>query len=266
MQEPFPEVYTQFITNIILLAALVSAMVLLVLYFKKSKNVQLKEMERMKVLFEKELAQTQLEIQEEIMKDISMEIHDNIGQVMLLSKINLSMLESMEYTEEATQLVKETKQILTKAIEDISALSRSMHPERIAELGVASVIADQLNMLANKGLFQVQINNLLPDDGQELDRSIQLVIFRMYQEITKNILKHAEATLVKFQIEKKEDHLLVLISDNGKGFDQENNKQDKLNTGIGMKSLQARAALLNGTVTISSELTKGTTVSIFIPV
>jgi signal transduction histidine kinase len=121
-------------------------------------------------------------------------------------------------------------------------------------------------MLANKGLFQVQINNLLPDDGQELDRSIQLVIFRMYQEITKNILKHAEATLVKFQIEKKEDHLLVLISDNGKGFDQENNKQDKLNTGIGMKSLQARAALLNGTVTISSELTKGTTVSIFIPV
>lgn len=265
MQESFPEVYTQFITNIILLATLVSALVLLVLYFKKNKNIQLKEMERMKVLFEKELAQTQLEIQEEIMKDISMEIHDNIGQVMLLSKINLSMLESMDSPKEANELVKETKQILTKAIEDISALSRSMHPERIAELGVASVITDQLNMLAKKGLFQVEINNLLPDDGQELDRSIQLVIFRMYQEITKNILKHAEATLVKFHIEKKEGYVVVIISDNGKGFDQENNLQDKQNTGIGMKSLQARAALLKGNVTISSELTKGTTVSIMIP-
>lgn len=265
MPEKFPEVYTQFVANIILATVLVISMIVLILFFKKRKTRQIREMEQMKTLFEKELVQTQLEIQEEILKNISLEIHDNIGQVMMLSRINITLLQSMPLPQGGSELVEETKQLMTKALEDITELSRSMHSERITEIGVVNAISQQLVILSQKGLFTIKIENQLSEIKLLLGKESQLVIFRMFQEISKNILKHAEATEVTFTADKKETGIELCFADNGKGFDMITAGNPETGSGIGMKSLYSRAALIGAKISVSSALQKGTTITIFIP-
>ncbi len=223
-------------------------------------------MEKMKILFEKELVQTQLEIQEEILKNISMEIHDNIGQIMLLTRINISILQTMEFPPEGIVLIDETKQLMTKAIEDVTELSRSIHSDRIVEMGIINAITEQLESLSRKGLFKCSFEIQPTDSKILLGKGSQLVIFRMFQEISKNIIKHSEATEVIFKVIEKDNGYELIFTDNGRGFQMDTSAAFlKSNDGIGMRSLQTRAALIGAQILVNSALQKGTSISIFIP-
>ncbi|MES2002884.1 MAG: ATP-binding protein [Bacteroidota bacterium] len=228
--------------------------------------MQIKAMEQMKMLFEKELVQTQLEIQEELLKDVAMEIHDNIGQVMMLSRINITILQSQSLPQGSADLVNETKLLLTKALDDITELSRNMHAERITEMGVLNAISQQLETLSQKGVFEVRIENQLSDVQIPLKKEVQLVIFRMFQEISKNIIKHAQATLVTFTVVEKTGGIELAFIDNGRGFDMTHPSQDPSVGGIGMKSLHTRAGLIGARISVTSAIQKGTSITIFIPI
>ncbi|MCW3116296.1 MAG: histidine kinase [Chitinophagaceae bacterium] len=228
--------------------------------------MQEKKMEYLKAQFEKDLLQTKLDIQEEVLKNISMEIHDNIGQVMLLANVNTSILLTMPLPPEAAEIIKHNKSLLNNAIEDISQLSRSLHSDRIIELGVFNAIKHELALLQQKGLYQVRINDDLKNDDTELPAESQLIVFRMFQEISKNIIKHSRATQIEFSLQRSGNEIEVVISDNGRGFDIDADiAAGKLN-GVGMRSLYSRARMIRGRIAVSSQLNEGTRVSIYIPV
>lgn len=266
MQAQYPEIYTQFLASILIAILLIGFVITMLLLYQKRKLVQEKEMETLKTAFENELLQTRLEIQEEVLKNISMEIHDNIGQIMLLANVNISILQTMPLPAGAPELIKDTKIMLSKATEDLSQLSRSLNSDRITEIGVFAAIKYELNLLAQKGLFEIIITDPDDDEGNRLPKETQLLVFRMFQEICNNIIKHAKATRVTLSITKKETGIDILLADNGVGFEfTPSPTGHSAYNGVGLRSLQSRINLFKGSVTIQSIFGEGTTICIFIP-
>ena len=264
MSEKYPEIFTQVIANIVLAVFLIGFILTIFKLYQKKKLVQEKEMESLKSAFEKELLQTKLEIQENVLTNVAMEIHDNIGQVMLLVNVNASILQSMDIPNEAVTLIRETKGLLGKAIEDISQLSRSFHSDRIAEIGAFKAMEHELSLLDQNGLYRVVIDNPEPDLANSLSKEAHLVLFRMYQEIIKNIINHSEAIQIMLSIKVETGGIRIDIEDDGKGFEVKNIPVSD-QSGVGMRSLRSRIQLINGTILIKSVLGEGTCVSIFIP-
>jgi signal transduction histidine kinase len=272
MQNQFPELLIQFIVTTVIGLILVGFIILIVRLYNQKKKNQQAEIIQLRSAFEKELLQTQLEIQEEVLQRIAMDIHDNVGQELLLVNINLSMLQPLVGNDDGKELVKETKKLVSEIMEDVSQLSRSMHTGRITSMGVIKAIETELLQLERKNVFEIVMD--FPEDftGASMSVDAQLLLFRMYQEIIKNILKHAGASLVQCTVQTKSDGVLFFMKDNGKGFDRTVFEQSDIKEaqivssgGVGMHSLKSRAALMKATIEIKSAIGKGTEICIFIP-
>jgi two-component system NarL family sensor kinase len=267
MQDQYPEILVLFIGSIFIALLLIAFIIFIVTLYNRKKLLQEKEMQNMKTAYEKEMLQTRLEIQETVLKNVAMEIHDNIGQIMLLANVNMTIVQSMPLPPEAPQLIKDTKAMLSQASQDISQLSKNLHTDRITDLGVFEAILYELSQMGKRGLFKIQLEDEYHANGKSLSKETQILVFRMFQEIFNNIIKHAKATLVKVVIRPGKDGIELEITDNGIGFPgSPTGGQESSHNGIGMRSLQSRADLFKGRLTIQSELQKGTTICIFIPV
>jgi signal transduction histidine kinase len=95
---------------------------------------------------------------------------------------------------------------------------------------------------------------------KDLDEKLQLNIFRIVQEHLTNILRHAEATLIKIDLDKYENNLILLISDNGRGCDTSEKRK-----GVGIRNIMSRAELFQGKVEIESQPGKGFQLKVILP-
>lgn len=230
-----------------------SVFLLLVFFFILSFIVRyrkrIQEKQLMKTQFDQALLQTQLEIQEQTLKTISEEIHDNVGQVLSLAKLNLSTFET-----NPEKKLADTKQLISKAINDLRDLSRSMHGDRIAELGLQQSVADELQILENSGEFKTHLK--ITGESFKLPQQKEMVLFRIVQEALNNCIKYSKAKNITVQMNYAVEVFLLSITDDGTGFDT------NVKTGIGLKSMQNRAALIGGNFSIQSSKENGTVVSI----
>lgn len=264
MPDQFPEIYTQFLAITLIVGLLIGFVALLTLLYQKKKMQQRKEFEILRVEMENEILSTRVEIQENIQRDISMEIHDNVGQNLLLTNINLTILiNQISQDHESFLLIKESKELLKKSMEDLTFLSRSMNPDRIVEIGVFNAIVYELENLKRKNIFDVilEIEEKVTLK-MELKPEIQLLLFRIYQEAIKNTLKYAEASMFELKIFQNENSLVVSFKDNGVGYDQQ---KQEINHGIGVRNMEKRVAIFNGSFEIVSSPGRGTLVKICIP-
>ncbi len=217
--------------------------VLLFLY-KNQRDLKLK-----KELNEK-YTQDLLIAQEDERKRVSKDLHDGIGQSLLLikNKVVLNKDDS-------------TKSLVENAIEEVRSISRALHPFQLQELGITKAIQNIIYQIdeSSELFITSEIENI--DGLFNLQQEVN--IFRIVQESFNNILKHSEATGVKIEIRKMEKHLHLLIKDNGKGFDFSEKSNDFKS--IGLKTLKERTRLLKGTIKIESQTKKGTTLEFKIP-
>ncbi|MEP6675784.1 MAG: ATP-binding protein [Ferruginibacter sp.] len=213
-----------------------------------------------KAQFKETLLQAQLEIQEQTFKNISQEIHDNIGQVLGVAKINLNTLTDISGEKNLVK-VKDTKELLSKAIRDLRDLSRSMHGDRIAELGLVNACEAELKILENTGQYETAL--AITGEVYKLDPQKEMLIFRIIQEAIHNCVKHAEASKINVGMNYDPNYLSINITDNGKGFDINNLQASQ--KGVGLKSMQNRAVLINASISIDSVSGKGASIIFSLP-
>jgi two-component system, NarL family, sensor kinase len=231
------------------------AFVIIVLYllFQKKKHRYLIEKQLMKTQFSQALLQTQIEIQEQTLKTISQEIHDNIGQVLSLAKLNLGTL---QYGED--EKLNDTKNLVSKAINDLRDLSRSLHGDKIAELGLQESVANELKILQNTGQYHTTLQ--ITGEPYKLEPQKEMVLFRIVQEAIHNAVKHAKAKNITVQLNYQPSDFVLLITDDGVGFNTAD--LDAAQTGIGLQSMQNRAVLIGGQFTITAANGNGTVIKI----
>jgi two-component system, NarL family, sensor kinase len=242
---------------------LVSFAISFLLIFKKRKQGYLHEKQLMQSQFQQTLLQTQLEIQEQTLKNISQEIHDNIGQALSLAKLNLNTLPEMN-DEGLQQKILNSKQLVSKAITDLRDLSRSLDTDYVQEMGLQRAIEYELEMIKKTGT----IDTTLVVDGSlfRLEKQKELILFRIVQETFNNILKHSGAKNLNVNINYAPTYFTLLIKDDGKGVNLEPLNEANNNFGLGIRNMHSRAKLIGADFNMSSTLGGGTDVMINLPI
>ena len=225
---------------------------LLFIQYSRKKIEHLKQMKNLQFEFEQTLLQSQLEIQEQTLKHISREIHDNIGQVLSLVSLNLNTLSLND-----NDKLKFTGDLVTKAIDDLRGLSKSLSPDRVQTVGLKESINMELKHLERTGRFQTTLQ--IKKELSEISPERTIILYRMIQEVLNNIIKHSQATEVITIISGNNYQDIISIIDNGRGFDI-----NESSTGLGLQNLKQRAGMIHSDIDISSELNKGTIVSFII--
>ncbi|MCO6498144.1 MAG: hypothetical protein J5I50_10825, partial [Chitinophagaceae bacterium] len=149
------------------------------------KNRLLFENERIKKEYEETLLNSRLEIQEYTFNYVSREIHDNIGQMLSLARLQLNGIESPDDIEN-------TDELLGKAIADLRLLSHTLNTNHIKEKGLIPSVEELLNQFERSGKFKTHIT--LPEQSFHLSDDNELIVFRVIQELLNNISKHAQAS------------------------------------------------------------------------
>jgi len=228
-------------------------LVLLFLFLRRQRKNQ-KEKEEMRNHFEKTLLKTQIEIQDQTIAYVAKEIHDNIGQILFLAKLNNNQI-TQSNVEEKVNVIDE---LLGRAFNDLRSISHNLKNNSFHQIGFTESIEQLLHNIERTGKYVTSFDAPPSDEIDDLMSGNEIILFRIIQEVVNNILKHAEADKINITIEQKGIDFSVIIEDNGKGFEIDKLKQDK--KGIGLKNIFDRAKLINTTVIINSELGIGTKV------
>lgn len=248
------------VTTLFILILIAFIVFILFLYQRRHIAYQ-KGLETLKSDFEKTLLTTQLEIQEQTFQNISREIHDNIGLSLTLAKLNLNTVDwnNQDLTREK---VGGSVNFISRAIEDLSYISKALHTGFIEENGLLKALELEINKIQKLGIFQV----IYDVTGSPVYMQIQkeLVIFRIMQEVLNNCIKHAQATTIQILLDYKSDFVEVVIADNGIGFIH-HSLEEKPGKGTGLLNIVKRAALINGTCLINSLPAQGTRITMKIP-
>lgn len=233
---------TSIIIAVILMLVILSVFVLvLILYFNNKRLASIREKEFLKKEHAQAILSAQLEVQEQTMRQISQEIHDNVGQILSLVNLNLKTLKQGD-----SEKLEATSALVNKAISDLRTLSKNLNPDAITKAGLIQMIKNDLEQMEKTGQYTTELN---VSDEPVLTSSRLTVMYRMIQEVLNNIIKHADATKIAVTIAANE----IEISDNGKGF----NPAEQSN-GLGLSNLEQRAKVIGAGVSINSTINKGT--------
>lgn len=209
--------------------------------------------------YEKNLIQTQLEIQEQTFQHISREIHDNINLSLTLAKLQLNTFDWNDKEKSGTKL-QSSISLLGNSISQLSDISKSLNSDIIIQHGLLQALEEEIQRIRQVELFQIEFT--VKGNTVFMDSNKELIIFRIIQEAFNNIIKHAKASKVEVQLDYTPDQLQILISDNGRGFTPDRNK----NRGnAGLKNMETRVKILNGEMQVFSSAESGTNLIFIIP-
>lgn len=249
-----------FIGTFIAIFLSVTLCIFFILY-QKRKFRFIREKQQLKTTFQQELLHTQLEIQEQIFHNISQEVHDNIGQMLSLVKLNLNTMD-MAKPDILEQKVQRSKELVTKVIADLRDLSKSLNPEIIRKIGLSDAIQQELLIVAKTGQYEANLSEL--GDFYQFDPQKELIIYRIFQEIMNNIIKHSRAKTVNVTLEYQPGMFTLTVSDDGEGFNTAL-ETEKSNFGLGIRNMRNRARLIGAEFKITSIIREGTIVSLEVP-
>lgn len=208
--------------------------------------------------FDHTLLQSRLEIQEQTFKSISQELHDNLGQVLTLAKLNLNTIR-LDNTDQANEKIHGAVDLITQTIQSIRDLSRNLHADIISKIGLVQALESEIRIIEKLGI----IHTVFQVEGQpmpmETDKS--LIIFRIVQEALHNVVKHAQATMLEMNIKFSVDQIKLTIADNGTGFKWTESK-DK---GSGLRNMNDRARVIGAQFDMQPAATSGTVITLTIP-
>jgi two-component system, NarL family, sensor kinase len=248
------------ITSIFILL-LISFIAFIILMFNRRHIDHQRRISTLKSDFEKTLLATQLEIQEQTFQNISREIHDNIGLSLTLAKLNLNTL-SWSNILTTREKVFGSVEFISRAIEDLSYLSKTLNTDFIEENGLLNALEVEIKKIKKLGLFKVEFE--VGGSPVYMNTQKELVIFRIIQEVLNNSIKHAQATTLIVSLNYLNDQVIVELGDNGRGF-TDSKRSFKVNKGTGLLNIVKRASLIDGRCEVQSEQGKGTRVIMHVP-
>lgn len=229
-------------------------LIFLIIIYRKKQKEYLRQKELLEENFRKELLKAQLETQEQTFHSLSQELHDNIGQVLSLAKLNMSVIE-LNSKGQSNESITQTKSLLNTAINDLRDISKTLNTEYVKEKDLAESIERDIGMLRRTRKFDALMEvkgNPFPIGSER-----RLILYRMVQESINNIVKHAGATQISVVLDYLPEALTIVIADNGAGFDMTRTPK-----GVGLININQRSAMINSTVSIQSIPAQGTTVTI----
>lgn len=245
---------------IYMIAVLIIVTTLVILFFivfQKRKNKILLDKYEQKRKFERELANVQNEIQEETLKNVGRELHDNVGQLLSFASMQLSLVSSLA-TDSLKSKIDDTKDVVKDAIQEVRSLSKSLNNDVISNLGLRQSVQNEIDRLDK--LKKMKCQFVVSGNEQEINANDSIILFRTFQEFMSNSIKYSEAENFRVSMEYTDTHLEFIAEDDGNGFDKEKTK-----LGSGLLNMKNRAALINAKYSLVSKPKEGVKLHLLYP-
>jgi PAS domain S-box-containing protein len=215
---------------------------------------------QMEILQQQQILQVTLNTQEEERRRISESLHNGVGQLLYGTQLSMNLLSAkaaMDDPEKFNAAKAYTAGLLSQSIKDIRRISHELMPAVLAGFGLQAAIEDICRQFQNGLKFhcRIELNN------SKLEDYLELAVFRTVQELTINVVKHAQAKRCDVVVIADGNQLLVRVSDNGCGMEE----PGKEAPGIGLASIRHKVKLLQGRIAIKTKREKGTTVELYFP-
>lgn len=244
---------------IFVLIAITSLVILFFIVFQKRKNKLLIDKIKEKQAFEKELSNAQTEIQEQTLKNIGWELHDNVGQLLAAASMQLNILKTKLDNDDVLNSFKDASDTVKESLKEVRMLSRSLNNEVILNIGFEKSISNELDRLKKMKFASAELN--VKGDVVEFDnKKHEIIIFRILQEFFSNTVKYSEAKNLSVILDYQENHLKIIAKDDGVGFDM-----TTVNKGAGLLNMQSRAELINMEYQLISQPGDGVTLELLYP-
>ncbi|HJU46166.1 MAG TPA: PAS domain-containing protein [Chitinophagaceae bacterium] len=237
----------------------------LFIYFKdvttrKKQEILLEKLLKKEIDKHKTVARAVMEAQEKERAEIGKELHDNVNQILSTAKLFLEVAKND--TKERLSLIKRSAQSIHDAINEIRAISKSLVPPSISDIGLTESINDLVQNINVSRALKVDFF-IEGDIENSINGKQKLMLFRIIQEQVNNVLKHAHATLVSIFLLVSDNTVELEITDDGKGFDME---KAHIKKGVGLSNIISRAELFHGKVDIYTAPGEGCKLKVEIPI
>lgn len=239
------------IFSTLFLGGIMSTFVVSMVFIHRQRQVQNRQkMDQIKSEHEKTLLNIENEIQQETLTHIGRELHDNIGQLLSLAKLNFGSLKENKR--------EEGKEILSQAIQEVRGLSKQLNLDWVESISINDFIEQQLERIRNTGFC---VTSLDADfELVDLPKDQKLVLIRVIQESLNNAIKHASPYNIVIRMCSIDEKRQILIQDDGKGFDS-----TQKSNGSGMFNLKKRMETIGGGFELTSAVGKGTEIILTLP-
>lgn len=208
-------------------------------------------------------------IQEDEKRRIALDLHDGLGQTLNLIKLSIENTVSMAPMTANEAVIESLRQIVPRikdALSEVRRVAMELRPPMLDDLGILPTLSWFLREYeATCG--EIKVERLLYIDEQDVPKPLKIVLFRILQEATNNIAKHAGATRVRVCLSRRDSVLHMMIEDNGRGFDPDSvTCSETTSRGLGLLSMKERASHSGGSYQLESAPGQGTRIQMWWPV
>jgi PAS domain S-box-containing protein len=198
---------------------------------------------------------------------IARELHDQIGQMLTALKLNLHAIQSARNEGEASLLIENNLKMLDEALEQVRDLSVDLRPLLLDDLGLVTALRWYVDHQAQLTGLHAKFTSDSLDSDLRFSAELETACFRIAQEALTNVTRHAHAKHVTVRLSRSRDYLILLIEDDGAGFDIEALRGHALASAtLGLQGMEERAHAVGGRIKIDSATDKGTQVFVELPI
>ncbi|MBS1772058.1 MAG: hypothetical protein JST82_04315 [Bacteroidetes bacterium] len=237
-----------------------TGVVFLYQHFQKNLYVHKLKQETLKNAHQYDLLRSNIEAQETERKRIAQDLHDELGAVLSIIRMNMVMLEQNKKPQQ--DIIKELqnlRQLSETAIATIRSISHRLMPPQLESFGLVKTLEAVCRQVSNAGGVNIILNISPTLPG--LSWTVNLGLYRIIMELINNTIKHSGATQITIDIHSENQHVLCEYNDNGIGL-----AGNDISKGLGFKSIDGRINILNGTFKAGTSQTCGFYASIAIPI
>jgi two-component system CheB/CheR fusion protein len=226
----------------------------------RGENAERRRIEKARLQLLKQLVR----VQDDERRRISRDIHDHLGQQSTALRLKLETLKELckKYTE-LCEPIEQTQMVAARLDSDVDFLAWELRPAALDDLGLAAALANFVKEWSKHFNIPAEFHAT----GMDADRpapEVEVNLYRIAQEALNNTYKHAQASRVDVLLERRDHHVVLIVEDNGVGFDMSD--KPEADRGLGLLGMHERAGLIGGTLEIEATPNEGTTIFARVPV
>lgn len=253
------KIYFGVIVVMIAFVIITGGFILAILRYQKRLYSKQQELLQQDIAHKKELLTSSIESAETERMQIAKDIHDEIGSIFSTLSLSVNQLSTEKGLD--TKQLETSKNLIQSGVDSVRRISHAIVPFELELLGLEQTIENYLETLGSLAKLEINFENL--SSVEKLNTNATVALYRIVQELGSNCIKYAKAKQLTLKIQDNEGNIRLHYSDDGIGVDLNDKKRKK---GIGLRNIESRVILLEGTLKFTSKPNKGFNCEISIPI